>query len=165
MSLECDGFARDPAKVEDQVRLLAWTLPEQPFSTLWPASVMDSTTDFESVRRGSTPWRAAQQQTARYANGIAAKLKPWCLWVRLPPVLLGVRTMKANKQFTIRLANGREETFDNASAMVEWMDRQRGLDYRGSRSTQRVHHQPRREHTNTNEAPLARYANRQSGEA
>ncbi len=33
--------------------------------------------------------------------------------------------MKANKQFTIRLANGREETFDNASAMVEWMDRQR----------------------------------------
>ena len=30
--------------------------------------------------------------------------------------------MKANKQFTIRLANGREETFDNASAMVEWMD-------------------------------------------
>ena len=68
-------------------------------SRLWPASVMDSTTDFESVRRGSTPWRAAQQQTARYANGIAAKLKPWCLWVRLPPVLLGVGTMKANKQF------------------------------------------------------------------
>jgi hypothetical protein len=25
---------------------------------------------------------------ARYATGKAAKLKPWCLWVRLPPVLL-----------------------------------------------------------------------------
>lgn len=136
-------------------------------SRLWPASVTDSTTDFESVRRGSTPWRAAQQQTARYANGIAAKLKPWCLWVRLPPVLLAVITMKANKQFTIRLANGREETFDNASAMVEWMDRQRGLEYRGSRSQSkpRVRCQPRRKQTNTNEAPLARYANRHSGEA
>ena len=68
--------------------------------------------------------------------------------------------MKAKKQFTMRLANGREETFDNASAMVEWMDRQR--EYRGSRSrlTQRVHHQPRRMQSNTNEAPLARYANR-----
>ena len=64
--------------------------------------------------------------------------------------------MKANKQFTIRLANGREETFDNASAMVEWMDRQRGLEYRGSRSrsTQRVLRQPRRKQTNTDEAPL-----------
>ena len=75
--------------------------------------------------------------------------------------------MKANKQFTIRLANGREETFDNASAMVEWMDRQRGLEYRGSRgrSTSRVHHQPQRKQTNTNEAPLARYANRHSGKS
>lgn len=75
--------------------------------------------------------------------------------------------MKANKQFTIRLANGREETFDNASAMVEWMDRQRGLDYRvsRSRSTPRIRCQPRRTQANTNEAPLARYANRHSGEA
>ena len=75
--------------------------------------------------------------------------------------------MKANTQFAIRLANGSEETFDNASAMAEWMDRQRGLEYRGSRrrSKQRVHHQPKRKETNTNEAPLARYANRHSGEA
>ena len=75
--------------------------------------------------------------------------------------------MKANKQFTIRLANEREETFDNASAMVEWMDRQRGLEYRGHRrhSKPDVRRQRRREQTNTNEAPLARYANRHSGEA
>ena len=75
--------------------------------------------------------------------------------------------MKANKQFTIRLANGREETFDNASAMVEWMDRQRGLEYRGSRSRSRpaIPRQSRRKQSNTNEAPLARYANRHSGEA
>ena len=75
--------------------------------------------------------------------------------------------MKANKRFTIRLADGREETFDNPSAMVEWMDRQRGLEYRGSRSRSksRVRCQPRRKQTNTNEAPLARYANRHSDEA
>ena len=82
-------------------------------------------------------------------------------------MLLGVGTMKANKQFTIRLANGREETFDNASAMVEWMDRQRGLEYRGSRSRSKPRDrcQPRRKQTHTNEAPLARYANGHSGEA
>ena len=82
-------------------------------------------------------------------------------------MLLGVGTMKANKQFTIRLANGREETFEDASAMVEWMDRQRGLEYRGNRRRSKpdVRRQPRRKQTNTNEAPLARYANRHSGEA
>ena len=82
-------------------------------------------------------------------------------------MLLGVGPMKTNKRFTIRLANGREETFDNPSAMVEWMERQRGLEYRGSpsRSTPRGRGQPRRKQTDTNEAPLARYANRHSGEA
>ncbi len=75
--------------------------------------------------------------------------------------------MKANKQFTIRLANGREETFENASAMVEWMDRQRGLEYRGNRRRSKadVRCQLRRKQTNNNETPLARYANRHSGEA
>ncbi len=75
--------------------------------------------------------------------------------------------MKANKQFTIRLANGREETFDNASAMVEWMDRQRGFEYRGNRSCSKSDARcptPRRKQKQ-NEAPLARYANRYSGEA
>ena len=69
------------------------------------------------------------------------------------------------KQFTIRLANGREETFDNASAMVEWMDRQLG--YRANRSCSKADTQsqpPRRKQENTNEAPLARYANRHSGD-
>ena len=75
--------------------------------------------------------------------------------------------MKANKRFTIQLANGREATFDDASAMVEWMDRQRGLEYLGNRSRPRpdAPSQPRRKQNNTNEAPLARYANRHSGEA
>ena len=75
--------------------------------------------------------------------------------------------MKANKQLTIRLANGREKTFEDASAMVEWIDRQRGLEYRRNRSRSRpdVRCQPRRKQTNNNEAPLARYANRHSGEA
>ena len=76
--------------------------------------------------------------------------------------------MKANKQFTIRLANGREETFDNASAMVEWMDRQRGLEYRGkSKSFEATMFavSTTASKPTTNEAPLARYANRHSGEA
>ena len=38
MSVKCSGYARDPAKVEDQVRFLTWTLME----TTWLASVMDS---------------------------------------------------------------------------------------------------------------------------
>jgi hypothetical protein len=38
MSVKCSGYARDPAKVEDQVRFLTWTLLE----TTWLASVMDS---------------------------------------------------------------------------------------------------------------------------
>ncbi len=80
-------------------------------------------------------------------------------------VLLGVRTMKANKQFTIRLANGREETFENASAMVEWMDRQRGLEYRGNRRRSKADVRCQLRCKQINEAPLARYANRHSGEA
>ena len=62
---------------------------------------------------------------------------------------------------------GKEETFENASAMVEWMDRQRRLEYRGNRRRSKadVRCQLRRKQTNNNEAPLARYANRHSGEA
>ena len=75
--------------------------------------------------------------------------------------------MNANRQFTIRLANGREETLDSASAMVEWFDRQHRLEYRGNRRRSKadVRCQLRRKQTNNNEAPLARYANRHSGEA
>ena len=122
---------------------------------------------------GSNPvWVACMVRysiaTARYANGIAAKLKPSCLWVRIPPVLLGARTMNT-KQFTLRLANGREETFANASAMVEWMDRHRGMEYRGKqirfKRPVREKMTQRRQVNTTNEAPLARYANRHSGEA
>jgi hypothetical protein len=73
------------------------------------------------------------------------------------------------KQFTIRLANGREETFDNASAMVAWMDRQRGMEYRGKqirfKRPVREKLSQRRQVNTTNEAPLARYANRHSDEA
>ena len=75
--------------------------------------------------------------------------------------------MQATKRFTIRLANGKEETFDNAAAIADWLDRQRGLEYRGNRrrSKSDVRLEHRRSETNTNEAPLARYANRHSGEA
>ena len=54
--------------------------------------------------------------------------------------------MNANRQFTIRLANGREETLDSASAMVEWFDRQHRLEYRGTRNHSKADtpSQPRR---------------------
>ena len=35
--------------------------------------------------------------------------------------------MPMKHQYSIRLANGREQSFDNAQAMVEWMDRQRTI--------------------------------------
>lgn len=79
--------------------------------------------------------------------------------------------MKTEKKFTIRLANSRERAFDEASAMAEWMNSQRGLEYRGGRrrSQTRLQSQPRRrkkQKQNTySETPLARYANRHSGEA
>ena len=38
---------------------------------------------------GSTPTGGSGEVLARYANGRAAKLKPWRVRVRLPPVLLG----------------------------------------------------------------------------
>lgn len=45
--------------------------------------------------------------------------------------------MRANSEFTIQLANGRERTFESAAQMVEWMERQLGpqVPRRGWQST------------------------------
>ena len=46
MSLECAGFARDPAKVEDQVRFLARTLLEV-LATVWKGKVYHVQTELQ----------------------------------------------------------------------------------------------------------------------
>lgn len=80
--------------------------------------------------------------------------------------------MNGNNQFSVQLANGREQTFESAEQMVEWMERQRSPRFsagrkrnasrRGRRSAERAN--PRRPGS-SGEPPLARYANRNSGEA
>ncbi len=85
------------------------------------------------------------------------------------PCYSGDRTMKNDRQFTIRLANGKEHSCNEASAMVEWLDRQRGLEYHRKRCRPKTSHRDRcpqrTPESSTIEAPLARYANRHSGEA
>ena len=80
--------------------------------------------------------------------------------------------MKAKYQFTMQLANGREQTFESAADMVAWMDRQRGLGYSGKRRRRKKPKRNRvaaklaeKNSAQETSAPLARYANRNSGEA
>lgn len=58
MACECDGFARQSSKLLDKVRFLG-----------------------ELLFNNGVSWRGA-------LTGIAAELKPQCLWVRVPPALL-----------------------------------------------------------------------------
>ena len=70
--------------------------------------------------------------------------------------------MPSHKYFMIRLANGKEQSFESAAAMVEWMERQRGLESprrRMSQRNSRPHNQPKTRHS-PNEPPLARFARR-----
>ncbi len=161
-SLECVGCARDPAKVEDQVRFLAWTL--RPIA----CECDGCTTDFESVRRGSIPWRATwltgnrrQSQTigtricwsygAVTLTGKAIWFKTRCLRVRTPLALLEERRVMMNTNqrnsnfkarepesaFVLQLANGKAKSFESAEALAKWMSHQRGLEYRNSANASR----------------------------
>lgn len=71
--------------------------------------------------------------------------------------------------FTVQLANGKERTFGSAAEMTEWLERERGLDRPARRAPGRKTRQsqtPRNTPSPTaTQAPLARYANRNSGEA
>ena len=79
--------------------------------------------------------------------------------------------MNGNNQFSVQLANGREQTFESAEKMVEWMERQRSprlsanrnrnASRRGRRLAEKAN--PRKP-VSSGEPPLARYANRNSGE-
>ena len=78
--------------------------------------------------------------------------------------------MKNNTQFSIRLANGKEESFETAAAMAAWVALQR--QYEAPRKRSRFSWRSTRERTPRrrvqaadNQPPLARYANRNSGGA
>lgn len=78
--------------------------------------------------------------------------------------------MKNNTQFSVRLANGKEESFETAAAMAAWVALQR--QYEAPRKRSRISWRFRRDRTPRravqqadNQPPLARYANRNSGEA
>ncbi len=72
------------------------------------------------------------------------------------------KSMSSNKQFTIRLASGKEQAFESAAAMVQWIEHQRGLE-----SPRRRHPRRRRKAQLASkqsafgqQPPLARYAQR-----
>ena len=78
--------------------------------------------------------------------------------------------MKNNAQFSVRLANGKEETFETAAAMAAWVALQRQYDAPRNRSrfrwrSKRTKATLKRTRSTDNQPPLARYANRKSGEA
>ena len=75
--------------------------------------------------------------------------------------------MKSNTQFSIRLANGKEETFETAAAMAAWVALQRQFDAprRRNRFSRRANRKPVgvcAAPIDSSEPPLARYANRNS---
>ena len=77
--------------------------------------------------------------------------------------------MKNNNQFSVRLANGKEETFETAAAMAAWVALQRQYDAPRKRPrfrwrSRRNQAALRRTQSTDNQPPLARYANRNSGE-
>ena len=81
--------------------------------------------------------------------------------------------MNSNTQFSIQLANGKEQCFASAAEMNAWLTKQRGLRSPAQRR-EKAERQRHRGKTNgqenvvkeqSDERPLARYANRYSGEA
>ena len=73
-----------------------------------------------------------------------------------------------DKRYSIRLADGKEQTFDSASEMAKWVAKQKSYDP-ANRNRKRVPRKSRRKPASkarcySGDAPLARYANRNSNE-
>jgi hypothetical protein len=74
--------------------------------------------------------------------------------------------MNQNQPFTMRLANGKEQTFATAAEMAKWIAEQKQLEYGGRRlKSQRTNRRHRKVATKIpaaqiDEAPLSRFANR-----
>lgn len=75
-----------------------------------------------------------------------------------------------DKRYSIRLADGKEQTFDSASEMAKWVAEQKSYDLANrNRTRKRAPRKSRRKPASkarcySGDAPLARYANRNSNE-
>ncbi len=74
--------------------------------------------------------------------------------------------MNNEKRYSIRLANGKEQMFETAAEMAQWMADQRTLNRPRRKTTSQ---NPKRKAARkvrcySGESPLARYANRNSDE-
>ena len=140
--------------------------------TNWPASVMDSTARFERAGRGSNPRRATDGTVRKRKSGQAQTLvpvgsNPTRATHNLRKRPLRSRQTMTNKTFAVRLADGREQAFDSAAAMVEWLERQQCPRRRATKWTcsKQTHGTLLGSDLTKNGAPLAHYANRHSGGA
>lgn len=143
MAYECDGLARLTSNQLDGVRLPGGLLS------------IRSATKYGTVRQR---WSGSFQERVTVGSNPARATR---------------RSMMNDKnQFTIQLSNGKEQSFDSANQMTEWLDRQRGLRYSGKARTvgngskrSGGKQRPKERSPEENSLPLARYANRHSGEA
>ena len=113
------------------------------------------TTDFESVRRGSTPWQATWSNN-KYSLVKRRDNASWQSYLVQNQVFAGSNPARASRErnvimntnqrtsnfkarepesaYTLQLANGKTRSFENAEALAKWMSHQRGLEYRRSSS-------------------------------
>ena len=77
--------------------------------------------------------------------------------------------MNNENTYSIKLANGKEKTFDSATEMAKWIEDQRAnSSSAGKNSARRSNRKPRKARRKvrcySGDSPLARYANRNSDE-
>lgn len=77
--------------------------------------------------------------------------------------------MNNDNTYSIKLANGKEKTFDSATEMAKWIEDQRAnSSSTGKNSARRSNRKPRKPRRKvrcySGDSPLARYANRNSDE-
>ena len=96
MSVKCSGYARDPAKVEDQVRFLTWTLINN-MACECDGVARQSSKLLDEVRFLGEPFEISNFELhpsnfhwRGTRTGTAAKLKPSRLRVRIPPASLTI---------------------------------------------------------------------------
>lgn len=74
--------------------------------------------------------------------------------------------MSNENKYSIKLANGKERTFDSAAEMAKWIEDQREQNVpRGRKPARKTNRKPAKKvRCYSGDSPLARYANRNSGE-
>ena len=72
--------------------------------------------------------------------------------------------MSNDSNFSIKLANGKERTFDSAAEMAKWISDQREQNVPRRKKSGRKSKPARKVRCYAGDSPLARYANRNSDE-